>query len=181
MKRRFVDRPADAPRRFAAAAGDRRRAAGGEGRAGGPARGGEAGAGSRLAFEPTARPGEGPAAFPWGGPGVAGESRARAAGTPLLARAIERLALAVDLRDGPALTVRLGESLDVTLTQRAAGIEVRLAAVGGLSPAAEAELPLLVAALRARGVRVVRAEVGRIAPRAGRPAGEDVDRGEGLR
>jgi hypothetical protein len=180
MKRRFVDRPADAPRRFAAAAGDRRRAAGGEGRAGGPARGGEAGAG-RLAAEPTVRPAEGPAAFPWGGPGVAGESRARAAGTPLLARAIERLALAVDLRDGPALTVRLGESLDVTLTQRAAGIEVRLAAVRGLSPAAEAELPLLVAALRARGVRVVRAEVRRITPRAGRPAGEDVDRGEGLR
>jgi hypothetical protein len=47
--------------------------------------------------------------------------------------------------------------------------------------AAEAELPLLVAALRARGVRVVRADVRRIAAGARRPAGEDVDRGEALR
>jgi hypothetical protein len=69
------------------------------------------------------------------------------------------VALAVDLRGRDALTVRLGESLAVTLTQGASGVEVRLAAARGLSPAAEAELPLLVAALRARGVRVVRAEV----------------------
>jgi hypothetical protein len=79
--------------------------------------------------------------------------------------------------DGGALTVRLGESLRVTLTRAAAGVEVRLEAARGLSPSAEAELPLLLAALRARGVRVEGARVGRIPPRAGR----DVDRGEGLR
>jgi hypothetical protein len=185
--RRFADRlDAAGPRRPATAAGDRRRVAGGGGRAGGAAAGGAAAGEDRVARAgldaEAARTGAGPGGFPCGGPGVAAASRARAAGTPLLARAIERLALAVDLGGEPALTVRLGESLAVTLTQRPTGVEVRLAAARGLSPAAEAELPLLVAALRARGVRVVGADVRRIpAPRARRPAGEDVDRGEGLR
>jgi hypothetical protein len=176
----FADRLPAAPGRSSQEGGERRRAAGGEGRSRGTGRGGE-GEGARFAPEPAARPAPATEGLPGGGPGAAGESRSRAAGTPLLARAIERLAIAVDLRGGPALTVRLGASLEVTLTQRPSGVEVRLAAARGLSPAAEAELPLLVAALRARGVRVVRADVRRIAAGARRPAGEDVDRGEALR
>jgi hypothetical protein len=55
--------------------------------------------------------------------------------------------------------VSLGESLTVKLTQVASGVELHMLVVRGLSPLAEAELPYLVAALRARGVRVARAEV----------------------
>jgi len=87
------------------------------------------------------------------------ESLSRAAGAPLLARAVERLAVVASLQGLPALEVRLGASLALTLTQGTAGIEVRLAVPRGLSPLAEAELPHLLAALRANGIRVARAEV----------------------
>jgi hypothetical protein len=78
----------------------------------------------------------------------------RASGSLLLARAVERIAVVAAAERGPALTVRLGASLSVTLAQGPGGIEVRLEAARGLSPLAEAELPHLVAALRAHGVRV---------------------------
>ncbi len=81
------------------------------------------------------------------------------AGTPLLARAVERMALLVNGGMSPSVTVQLGRSLDVRIDQARAGVEVTIRAVHGLSPIAEAELPLLVAALRARGVRVARAGV----------------------
>ena len=57
------------------------------------------------------------------------------------------------------MTIALGRSLDVRIDQVRAGVEVTIRAVHGLSLLAEAELPLLVAALRARGVRVARAGV----------------------
>ncbi|HET8734246.1 MAG TPA: hypothetical protein VFM45_10815 [Anaeromyxobacteraceae bacterium] len=83
----------------------------------------------------------------------------RGAGAPLLARAIERVALAVNAGVSPSVTIQLGRSLDVRVEQGRAGVEVSLRPALGLSPLAEAELPLLVAALRARGVRVTRAGV----------------------
>jgi len=83
----------------------------------------------------------------------------RGAGAPLLARAIERVALAVHAGVSPSVTIQLGRSLDVRVEQGRAGVEVSLQPALGLSPLAEAELPMLVAALRARGVRVTRAGV----------------------
>jgi len=97
-------------------------------------------------------------------PGTAGPERP-ASRAPVLAGAIERIALLVKGGAAPAVTVQLGRSLDVRIAQAPAGVEVTLQVVRGLSPLAEAELPLLVAALRARGVRVARAGVH---PRGGR-------------
>ena len=87
---------------------------------------------------------------------------------PVLAGAIERIALLVKSGAAPAVTVQLGRSLDVRITQGPAGVEVALQVVRGLSPLAEAELPVLVAALRARGVRVSRAGVQARGGRGGR-------------
>jgi hypothetical protein len=97
-------------------------------------------------------------------PGPAGPERITSR-APVLAGAIERIALLVKSGAAPAVTVQLGRSLDVRIAQAPAGVEVTLQVVRGLSPLAEAELPLLVAALRARGVRVARAG---IRPRGGR-------------
>ena len=91
-------------------------------------------------------------------PGPA-ELPVRGAGAPLLARAVERIALLVNAGAAPSVTVELGRSLDVRIDQVRAGVEVTIRAVHGLSPLAEAELPRLVAALRARGIRVARAGV----------------------
>jgi hypothetical protein len=91
-------------------------------------------------------------------PGPA-ELPVRGAEVPLLARAVERIALLVNAGAAPSVTVQLGRSLDVRIDQARAGVEVTIRAVHGLSPLAEAELPRLVAALRARGIRVVRAGV----------------------
>jgi hypothetical protein len=96
--------------------------------------------------------------------GPAGPERP-ASRAPVLAGAIERIALLVKGGVAPAVTVQLGRSLDVRIAQAPAGVEVTLQVVRGLSPLAEAELPVLVAALRARGVRVARAGVR---PRGGR-------------
>lgn len=85
----------------------------------------------------------------------------RGPAAPMLARAIERVALVVQAGVAPSVTVRLGRSLEVRVAHGDAGVEVALQAAEGLSPAAEAELPVLVAALRARGVRVARAGVVR--------------------
>ena len=87
------------------------------------------------------------------------ESMACAAGAPLLARAVERIVLLVKCGEARSVTLQLGPSLDVRIEQASAGVEVQIRASRGLSPMAEAELPALVAALRARGVRVARAGV----------------------
>ena len=79
------------------------------------------------------------------------------AASPLLARAVERIALLVKSGAVPSVTLQLGRSVEVRIDQVRAGVEVTIRAVHGLSPLAEAELPVLVAALRARGVRVARA------------------------
>jgi hypothetical protein len=63
------------------------------------------------------------------------------------------------VRDGAPLTLGFGHSLSVDVRQAAGGVEVVLRPDARLSRAAEAELPGVVDALRARGVRVTRAEV----------------------
>ncbi len=93
------------------------------------------------------------------GPSLPVEAASRAAGSPILARAVERIALLVKSGASPSVTIQLGRSLDVRIDQARAGVEVTIRAVHGLSPLAEGELPMLVAALRARGVRVTRAGV----------------------
>jgi hypothetical protein len=113
------------------------------------------------------------------GPGVDGLSRDRAAPDPpesevrappgaLLARAVERIAILVGQGAVPSMTLRLGVGMEVRLEQAGRGVDVELRFVRGLSPLAEGELPGLVAALRARGVRVTRAAAGRAG--RGRPS-----------
>ena len=87
------------------------------------------------------------------------ESMSSAAGAPLLARAIERIVLLVKSGEAASVTLELGPSLEVRIEQARAGVDVQVLAANGLSPLAEAELPMLIAALRARGVQVARAEV----------------------
>ena len=87
------------------------------------------------------------------------ESMSNASGAPLLARAIERIVLLVKSGEAASVTLQLGPSLDVRIEQVRAGVDVQIRAANGVSPRAEAELPLLIAALRARGVQVARAEV----------------------
>jgi hypothetical protein len=87
------------------------------------------------------------------------ESMSSAAGAPLLARAIERIVLLVKSGEAASVTLELGPSLEVGIEQARAGVDVQIRAAHGLSPLAEAELPMLIAALRARGIRVARAGV----------------------
>jgi hypothetical protein len=96
------------------------------------------------------------------------ESTDRAAQAPLLARAVERIVLLVKAGEAPSVTLQLGPSLQVRIEQSRGGVEVQIRAPRGISSIAEAELPLLVAALRARGVRVARAGVGPHGGRRGR-------------
>jgi hypothetical protein len=101
-----------------------------------------------------------PAPVPCGGGPLPFPAAERPAGAPELARAVARIAVLLERHGGPpSVTLRLGLSLSVTLEQRPAGVEVSLHASRGLSPLAERELPGLLAALRARHVRVARAGV----------------------
>jgi len=89
---------------------------------------------------------------------------AAGAASPLeeLRAAVRALPAAVEaarLREGAQLTLGFGGALGVELRAGAHGLEVTLNPVPTLSRAAAAELPGLVAALRARGLRVARAEV----------------------
>jgi hypothetical protein len=74
-------------------------------------------------------------------------------------RALPAAIEASRVRDGAPLTLAFGRSLSVDVRQAAGGVEVVLRPDARLSRAAEAELPRVVDALRARGVRVTRAEV----------------------
>ncbi len=75
-------------------------------------------------------------------------------------RALEQVALAAQrLGDRPAVELTFGRDLQVRLLRGERGVEVVLTPAMGLRRAADAELPGLVAALRAGGVSVTRAEV----------------------
>ena len=75
-------------------------------------------------------------------------------------RALEQVALAArELGGRPSVELTFGRDLRVTLLRAERGVEVVLAPAEGLHRAADAELPGLVAALRAGGVVVTRAEV----------------------
>ncbi len=93
------------------------------------------------------------------------EAASRAATTPLLAGAVARIAMLVAQGASPAVSLQLGAGLEVRLEQARRGVEVEVRCLRGLSPLAEVELPGLLAALRARGVRVARGSV-RGVPRA---------------
>jgi hypothetical protein len=81
-----------------------------------------------------------------------------------LARTLPVAVAAARAREGAPLAISFGRSLDVELRAGAAGLEVLLRPEPRLAHAAEAELPRIVAALRARGIAVARAHVQ---PRAG--------------
>jgi hypothetical protein len=85
-------------------------------------------------------------------------------------RALPPVIEAAHLRESAQLTLALGGALGVDLRASAQGLEVTLRPADWLARAAGAELPGLVAALRARGLRVARAEV-RPTPRRRNPAG----------
>ncbi len=93
------------------------------------------------------------------------EAASHAATTPVLAGAVARVALLVAQGASPAVSLQLGAGLEIRLEQARRGVEVEVRCLRGLSPLAEAELPGLLAALRARGVRVARGSV-RGVPRA---------------
>ena len=87
--------------------------------------------------------------------------------TPELAAVARAVPVAISsgrLADGAPLSLSFGRSLDVELRAGSEGVELRLVPEARLARAAEAELPRIVHALRARGVAVARAEVR---PRAG--------------
>ncbi len=87
--------------------------------------------------------------------GVAPEVAALRAGV----RALPAVMEAARLHDGAELTLAMGSALGVDLRGGADGVELTLRPEAPLARAAAAELPALVDALRARGVRVVRAGV----------------------
>jgi hypothetical protein len=74
-------------------------------------------------------------------------------------RALPPVIAAVPVRGGAELTLGFGGSLSVVLRAGPEGLELALHPAPGLEQAARAELPGLVEALGARGVRVARAEV----------------------
>jgi hypothetical protein len=117
---------------------------------------------------PAASPGAAPAAAPL----------ALDAATPAELRAVLRaLPVTIDasrVREGAPLSLSLGRALDVELRAGQGGVEVVLRPEPRLARVAEAELPGLVASLRARGIAVARAAVhARVGDgaRGGRAAG----------
>jgi len=75
---------------------------------------------------------------------------------------VRSLPLSIDvarIRAGEPLAFSLGRSLDVEIRPALAGVEILLRPEPRLARAAAAEVPGLVAALRARGVSVARVEV----------------------
>jgi hypothetical protein len=79
-----------------------------------------------------------------------------------LAAVVRALPVAVEaarVRAGEPLALSFGRSLDVDLRSGAGGVELVLRPEPRLARAADAELPRIVAALRARGIAVARAEV----------------------
>jgi len=73
---------------------------------------------------------------------------------------LDRIAVeARRLADRPVLELRLGADVAVRLTRAARGVELVLHVPAASRRAAEAELPALAAALRARGVALATAEI----------------------
>jgi hypothetical protein len=121
---------------------------------------------------PATRPGPGPDAAgvlsraddrsaPPPQPAAAAGPAAEVQATPALAALARALpvAIAAAAREGAPLALSFGRSLDVELRTSPGGVALLLRPGPRLERAAEAELPRLVAALRARGVAVARAGV----------------------
>ncbi len=99
-------------------------------------------------------------------PGIPGSSAASSeiAGLRAAVRAVPAAIAAASIGAGGAqLAISFGNALSLDLRSGARGLELTLRPAPGLERATRAELPGLVEALRARGIRVVRADVG---PRA---------------
>ena len=78
----------------------------------------------------------------------------------MAAAAAGQLALLVSRAgDRPSVEMAFGRELSVHIARHGGGVEVVLRAGAGSLAQASAELPALVAAIRARGVRVLRADV----------------------
>jgi hypothetical protein len=127
----------------------------------------------RALARPAGAEPEASAALPAGdAPGPPGAAAAPAISAPVeLAAAIRSLApaaVALSARGGGELSLAFGDSLSVNLRSGAQGLELVLRPAPALMQAAQAGLPGLVEALRARGVRVARTEVR---PRPGRQRG----------
>ncbi len=76
-----------------------------------------------------------------------------------LVRTLPVAIAAARAREGAPLEISFGRSLDVELRSGASGVQIVLRPEPRLLHAAEAELPRVVAAMRARGIAVARAEV----------------------
>jgi len=101
-----------------------------------------------------------------------------------LGAAIRALPAAVEaarVRDGAQVSLAFGSALGVDLRSGPGGLELSLRPAPSLERAAAVELPRLVEAIRARGLRVARAEVRTGAGRAPAGGGARVDGGAGLR
>jgi len=85
-------------------------------------------------------------------------------------RAFPPAIVATPLRDGAQLALNFG-ALGVELRAGAQGLELALRPAAPLADAARAELPGLVAALRASGIKVARAEVRPWGGRSGGASG----------
>jgi hypothetical protein len=104
--------------------------------------------------------------------GPASDAPAVAAADALRAvvRALPAAIEAARVANGAHLALAFGAALGVDLRGTAAGVEVTLRPAAALERAAAAELPALLAALSARGVRVARASVRAAAPLGSTPA-----------
>jgi hypothetical protein len=109
------------------------------------------------AGEPAPVEGRGPAPHHPAAPDASPDPHATPA-LAALARALP-VAVAAAAREGAPLALSFGRSLDVELRTSAGGVELLLRPEPRLERAAQAELPRLVAALRARGVAVARAAI----------------------
>ncbi|BDG01952.1 hypothetical protein [Anaeromyxobacter oryzae] len=99
-------------------------------------------------------------------------------------RALPAAVEAARVAGGDRVALAFGSALGVDLRGGAAGLELTLRPAAALERAARAELPGLVAALRARGIRVARATVrsrDAITDAGDRPGTGRVDAAPGLR
>jgi hypothetical protein len=108
---------------------------------------------------------------------------AEAVVTPELRTLVRTLPLAIQtfgVREGAPLALSFGRSLDVELRPAPRGVELVLRPEPRLARASEAELHGIVAALRARGIAVSRAEV-RVRPAGASGSSARVDLAAGVR
>jgi len=120
----------------------------------------------KAPFETDKRPDDSPpGGSPAAGPGPRGSLEASGAAELRACLRAAPAVIAASLRPGDAeLALSFGAALSLDLRSSAQGLELTLRPASGLERVTRAELPGLVEALRARGLRVARAEVRPRAP-----------------